>query len=264
MKNNTIEKIEKEIDEKTKLPNEIKDKMKKDIFTNISVAVVIITYFIFIILGSIGTIKNVRKIDINIFSLLFLGVTIFLFENAYRKENGSLAMYGIETLAVAVFTLFLPYIIYELDEVHKKYYLMASIYIGAYYILKAIFVSARTKAKYLNSISDVKELVKKEKLKVTNKDNLKESENKENENKEKDNIESKEKKAEPAKKRGRPKKEKTESPKKNNNQKETEKSKKRGRPKKEIVVEGKNTVSKKANEVKEPKKRGRPRKVVTQ
>ncbi len=52
MKKSAIAKIEKEIDEKTKLPYEIKDKIKKEVFTNIVVSVVIITYFIFIVLGS--------------------------------------------------------------------------------------------------------------------------------------------------------------------------------------------------------------------
>ena len=58
MKKNAIEKIEKEIDEKTKLPYEIKEKIKKDIFTNILIATVIIIYFIYIILGS----KRIYKI----------------------------------------------------------------------------------------------------------------------------------------------------------------------------------------------------------
>ncbi len=52
MKKSAIAKIEKEIDEKTKLPYEIKDKIKKEVFTNIVVSAVIITYFIFIVLGS--------------------------------------------------------------------------------------------------------------------------------------------------------------------------------------------------------------------
>ncbi len=52
MKKSAIAKIEKEIDEKTKLPYEIKDKIKKEVFTNIVVSTVIITYFIFIVLGS--------------------------------------------------------------------------------------------------------------------------------------------------------------------------------------------------------------------
>lgn len=52
MKKSAIAKIEKEIDEKTKLPYEIKDKIKKEVYTNIIVSTLIIIYFIFIVLGS--------------------------------------------------------------------------------------------------------------------------------------------------------------------------------------------------------------------
>lgn len=177
MRKTTIEKIEKEIDEKTKLPKEIKDKIRKEVFINIIIASAIILYFIFIVLGSIGTVKSNRSIDLNIFSIIFLGITIILFEIAYRKDNGKLAMHGIEFLSVAIFTLFLPYIIFELNETNKKHYLVASIYIAIYYILKSIIIAIKTKNKYMNSnISDVKEIVKKEKTNRRIKEGLKESE----------------------------------------------------------------------------------------
>lgn len=227
MKKSAIEKIEKEIDEKTKLPNEVKDKIKREVFINIVVAVVIVTYFIFIVLGSIGSIKNVRTIDLNIFSMIFLGIAIVLFEIAYRKEEGNIAIYGIESLAVAIFTLFLPYIIFELDEAHKKYYLLASIYIAAYYILKSIYIVNRTRAKHMNSISDVKEIVKKEKSKRRVKDDIEEA------YEDKVIEENKDEKS-TSKRRGRPKK--SESSKKVENEaKETKTPKKRGRPRKVVV-----------------------------
>ncbi len=61
MKESTIEKIEKEIDEKTTLSDETKNSIRKDIFINIIVGAVIISYFIFIILGSMRKCKNYRK-----------------------------------------------------------------------------------------------------------------------------------------------------------------------------------------------------------
>lgn len=61
MKKSTIQKIEEEIDEKTKLPYKIKDKIIKDVFTNIIVAAIIITYFIFIVLGSKRNYKNCKN-----------------------------------------------------------------------------------------------------------------------------------------------------------------------------------------------------------
>ena len=176
MKKSTIEKIEQEISEKTKLPYELKEKIRKEVFTNIAVASAIILYFIFIVLGSIGSIKNVRVIDINIFSMLFLSIAILLFEIAYRKDDGKLAMFGIESLVVAIFTLFLPYIIFELHETNKKYYLIASICIAIYYIVKSIYIAMRTKNKHIRELSDIKEIVKKEKTKRRIKEEIEEIE----------------------------------------------------------------------------------------
>lgn len=229
MKKSAIEEIEKEIDEKTKLPHEIKDNIKKEVFTNIVVAAVIVTYFIFIVLGSIGSVKNVRVIDLNIFSMIFLGIAIVLFEVAYRKDQGNIAIYGIESLVVAIFTLFLPYIIFELDETHKKYYLLASIYIAAYYILKSIYIATRTRVEYMNSISDVKEIVKKEKPKRRVKDEIEDDEDKVV--KVNNEEAKKEEKSEP-KRRGRPKK--SENKKVEEEVKVTEVPKKRGRPRKAV------------------------------
>ena len=56
-------------------------------------------------------------------------------------------------LVVAIFTLFLPYIVFEVGDVYKKYYLMSSIYIAAYYILKSVICTIRNIRKYKNSIS---------------------------------------------------------------------------------------------------------------
>ena len=239
MKKSTIEKIEKEINEKTKLPNEVKEKMKKEVFTNIVVGSIIILYFIFIVLGSVGSIKSVRVIDLNIFSVIFLGIAITIFEISYRKDNGKLAMYGIESLVVAIFTLFLPYIIFELNKTDKRYYLMASIYIASYYILKSIIISIKTKNKYMNSnISDVKEIVKKEKTKRRIKEDIEEVEETKTTKKIKSNknIKKEDKKI----------------------QTEETKPKKRGRPKKSETTKNEN----KPKEENVPKKRGRPRKVV--
>ena len=230
MKKSTIEKIEKEIDEKSKLPDNIKDNIRKEVFTNILIAVIIILYFIFIVSGSIGTTKNVRTIDLNIFSILFLAIAITLFEIAYRKENVKLAVHGVESLVIAIFTLFLPYIIFELDETYKKYYLMSSIYIATYYSIKSIYISTKTKNTYMNSISDVNEILKKEKSKKINSENIEERKE------EVDNY----------------------SNTKQNNEEII--NKKRGRPKKVQSLKQEEDKKQKTNET---KKRGRPRKAVT-
>lgn len=235
MKKSTIEKIEKEIDEKTKTPYLVREKIKNEVFTNFVIASIIILYFIFIILGSFGTIKNVRIIDINIFSIIFLGTAILLFEIAYRKDDGKLAMFGIESLAVAIFTLFLPYIIFELHGTNKKYYLMVSIFVASYYIIKSIYSATRTKNKYMKDISDIKDIVKKEKKTKRIKEDIEEVE----EIKYKINVRNIEKSLNKEIKENVPKR--------------------RGKPRKTETT----NVKEKSNEEVAPKKRGRPRKAVT-
>lgn len=294
MKKEMVEKIESEITQKTKLPDDIKEQARKNIFTNIIIAIIAISYFIFLILGSAGSTKNVRIVDFNIFSIIILGLAICLFEIAYKKDNGAIAMYGVEALTIALTTLFLPYVIFEVSEAHKKYYLMVSSYIGIYYIIKCIYISVKTKKKYLDEASDIKEIVKKEnkrrnvqyeeektedtqkvieKVEEDKKENLK--------SEEKGQIEEVKKEKKPAKKENKTTKAKktTESTKKSDKKEEINTPKRRGRPKKEEVKETKqnteSTVSKTKSikkkesikkEIKEeskPKKRGRPKKQET-
>lgn len=279
MKKEALEKIEEEINKKTKLPQNIKVDIRKEVFTNITIAIIMLLYFAFLIFGSIGTTKNIRIIDFNIFSVIFLGTAISLFEIGYRKENGKLALYGIESLVVALCTLFLPYIIFELDSLYKKYYLIvSSLFIVIYYISKSIYISVKAKNKYMNDISDIKEIVKKEKItRVDRKDTTTKKTEKTNDiektkepvkieketNKKSSNKKDTSKKTAPKKTTELKKKTNTKTKESENEKKpeETPTQKKRGRPKKEAIKqkEVKNTEVKQETTV--PKKRGRPRKV---
>lgn len=282
MKKEMVEKIESEITQKTKLPENIKEQTRKNIFTNIIIAIIAIAYLIFLILGSAGSTKNVRIIDFNMFSIIILGLAICLFEIAYKKDNGAIAMYGVEALIIALTTLLLPYVIFEVSEAHKKYYLMVSSYIGIYYIIKCIYISVKTKKKYLEEASDIKEIVKKENKrksikyeeekaedtqknieKVDKKENLKDEEKEQSEEVKKENKPTKTKKT-------------NEDIKKIDKKEENNPPKRRGRPKKvevkeakqstESIVSKSKTVKKKESIKKEiqeenkPKKRGRPKK----
>ena len=205
MKKETIEKIEDEILKKTTMPQKLKDKTRKEIFINVMLGIGIIVYFIFLVLGSIDSLKASRTIDFKIFSLVLLFTSICLFEVAYKKDSGRIAVNGIEILIVSIFTLFLPYIVFELDARHQRYYIFASSLIGLYYIIKSIIIQNKAKSSYEKQESDIKEITKKE---IKNKDILDEEieENKEK----KDNKKTKEKGSSKIenkpKKRGRPRK----------------------------------------------------------
>ena len=249
MKKDVVKKIEEEIKQKTTLPENIKEEIRKEIFTNILIAIVLVVYFTFLILGSVGTIKNVRSIDFNIFSMLILGIAIYLFEVSYKKDNGKLALFGIESLITAIFTLFLPYIIFELDAINKKYYLIISGYVAVYYIIKCICISVKTKNKYMKETSDISEIIKKNKIETKRTVNTKTT-NREMQSEINENI-----------------KQKTTKNKTNDTKVNVDNTnnapKKRGRPKKSETTnnENKNNVEVKQQDAPQPKKRGRPRKV---
>lgn len=268
MKKETIEKIEDEITKKTTMPDNLKSKVRKEIFINILLAIGIVVYFIFIVLGSLDTTKAVRSIDLKIFSLILLFTSIILFEIAYKKDSGKLAINGIEVLIIAIITLFLPYIVFELDSKHQKYYILSGSIIAIYYIIKSLIIANRTRRLFEKKESDIKEITKKE---IKKEDFLDEEIQEKEDNIEKTQIKSKTK----VTKTKKQKEIKTSS----SNQIETNLTpKKRGRPKKENIKTIKKEEKPKKNkkeqktvgvdahidpkENKIPKKRGRPRKVV--
>ena len=112
----------------------------------------------------------------NISSIVLLIFTLAIFEIAYKKDNNSIAICGIEMLAISIFTLFSPYIFFKFSN-EVIYSIMAII--AVYYIVKILRIYQLEKKKYLLELSDITYIVKKE-----SKDELaKEFENKRKEQK---------------------------------------------------------------------------------
>ena len=301
MRKGTIQKIEEEINEKRKMPKKEKELLRKEIFTNIIICACLVAYFLFLFLGSVDKTKTVRVIDLKIFSTIYLATSIILFEIAYKKDSGKLAIHGIEVLLVAIITLVLPYIIFELDSKYQKIYAFVGEYIATYYVIKCICIAIVRKRKYSKDISDIKEIVKKEKrpVKNENEENIEEKavvkSNEESIEKPKKKTSTKKKTAEPkeVKIRETKKTEKKDTAKtttkasgaksktvktqtkqktekittkkeivKEVEEKKEETPKRRGRPKKQETVQKEIKEEIKAEPA--PKKRGRPRKVVNQ
>ena len=170
MRKGTIQKIEEEINEKRKMPKEVKESLRKEIFTNIIICACLVAYFLFLFLGSVDKTKAVRVIDLKIFSIIYLATSIILFEIAYKKDSGKIAIHGVEILLVAIMTLFLPYIIFELDSKYQKIYYFVGEYIAVYYVIKCICIAIIRKRKYSKDVSDIKEIIKKEKRIIKDED----------------------------------------------------------------------------------------------
>lgn len=158
MNKNILKKMEK-IEEKRKLPDEVKKKIKDRAISNwaicISAIILVLTFKIsanFLPKQATDLIYNVCAIAILVFSLIVL-------EIAYKKDSGKWAICGIEILILSVFALFSPYIFYRTNKLIV--YIFITI-VTIYYIAKIIKIYFSEKKKYLTEISDITNIVKKE------------------------------------------------------------------------------------------------------
>ena len=154
------EKIENAIDEKTKMPEEEKNKIYKKIFENTVIANVIILFLYLIGIGSINIDARTFITDLRVFSIGLIIFTILLFEISYRKENTNLCIHGIEVFVLSLLTLFsiYAYVIYN-----NKFQILVAIvsYIFAlYYVIKSTIIYLKMRKNYYKSLSDINQIVK--------------------------------------------------------------------------------------------------------
>lgn len=161
MENRGMEQLEKDMMNKKHIPQKEKDTIRKKVFENILIADILMAFLYLISLGSLNIETVVFLKDLKIFSLGFIIFTIILFEISYKKENGKLAINGLECFAFSISILFSTYVY----TIHMKqfdvYISFVSYAFGVYYIIKSIIISKKMKKKYIQSLSDIEEIIKK-------------------------------------------------------------------------------------------------------
>ena len=157
-----VKDLEKDDKKAKKLPKEISQEILKKMFKDLLKAVCIMLYFIILNLAY-STIKQERLVgDIEIFAGAVLVVGIVFLERAYKKDSGSIALTGIEFLVLSLHSLSIMHII-TLFKYDFRFYLLTSSYIfSIYYVLKAILLYTKGRKAYLDSLSDISEVVKKD------------------------------------------------------------------------------------------------------
>ena len=158
-----IETIRKELKSKNKIPIKDMNKIYNAIFPNIYIAAGVIIYFLFMIFGFYNINNKVFITDVKAFSIAMLCGAIAIFEYAYKKDSTKFAIYGIEMLFVALATLFIQYIYFYQTETIIRLYMLIPLAFAIYYVLKSIILATKIKLANKNNISDVKEIIKKEK-----------------------------------------------------------------------------------------------------
>lgn len=148
--------------EKIKIPQEISQEILKKIFKNLLRAVGIMAYFVILNLAY-TTMKHERLVgDIKIFAGVFLLVGILLLEKAYKDDKGETAISAIESICLSLHTLSIMHIIALLKYDFRAYLIISSFAFSIYYVLKSIVIYTKSRKEYLNSLSDISEIVKKD------------------------------------------------------------------------------------------------------
>lgn len=155
-----IEKMKKNIEESKKLPKEQLDKMNKRVFNNILIAIFVMLYFYFINLGSVNIVPQKLELDLKVFSVITILITIIIFEIAYKKDSGIIAIYGIESLLISLSTLFLAYLFTIYTKTFHLIVFEISLAFAIYYVLKSIIIYLKMKKAYNKGLSDIGDIIK--------------------------------------------------------------------------------------------------------
>lgn len=158
MKKIELENIEK-IKEKRELSKEAKDKIIGRVVANSAIGIAICILIYTFKIASNLLVKEAATFVYNVYSIEILVFALILLEIAYKKDSGKWAASGMEMLVLAVFMLFSPYIYLKFNN-KIMYPIIATVAI--YYIAKVIAIYFMEKKQYLNDISDIQEIIKKE------------------------------------------------------------------------------------------------------
>lgn len=147
---------------KKKLPEDVQKKITTKTITNMIVGSVITLYLIFIILGFKNIEREVFITDLKVFSVSMIVISIILFENSYKKENKSLAIFGIEVLILAITNLALMYLYIMKKEIFMIAILSFTMVVILYYIIKSIVTFIKMKKAYCKENSELSEIIEEE------------------------------------------------------------------------------------------------------
>ena len=133
--------------------------MNGEVFKNIVLAIAVVVFLNFIILGFMNIETSVFIVDLKVFAVSLLAVAIGVFEYAYKKDSGKIAIYGIETLVLAFCMLGLIYLDIMWNSKFVIMVILLTYIIAIYYTAKSIIVYQKMRKKYY--IESMKKVIKK-------------------------------------------------------------------------------------------------------
>lgn len=158
-KQENIEKMIQTISTNKKIPKDILKKIYSAVFENLLIAIIVMGYLLFVILGYYNIEKVMYETDIKVFTAILFISAIFLIEKAYKKQNVKLIVHSIECLALAICNLFFIYFYMIFFEKYHLIVGLVSISFGIYYVIKSIIIFIMRRRKYLRTMSDIIEIL---------------------------------------------------------------------------------------------------------
>ena len=177
MEQSEVENIQKEISTKIKLPKEEKQNIYIKIFVNLLIALSVLIYFIFLNLGYMRLEKDVFENDLKVFAVILICSTIYFIEKAYKTDRGTYLSYAIELFVLSIITLYMPYVYYYQNTLAQLIFTTSAVYIFIYYAIKSIVIYVINKNRYIKGESDVKDIIKDEKVSYLDEESSKKFEN---------------------------------------------------------------------------------------
>ena len=161
LKEKEIIEMGEKIKEFNKITGEDRQRRNRKLFLTLFTGALVIFVFIFILMGYENISELNYIVDLKVFSIIAIAVTICIFEYAYKKDSGGLAITGIEVLLVSFSILSLYYVL-QYKYFNYQYYLLffTSIFL-VYYLLKTFIIYIRENYKYRKTAQDIKKIVEK-------------------------------------------------------------------------------------------------------
>lgn len=151
--------VKQELKAKKVIPSEEQKKMNGEVFKNIFIAIAITIFLNFIILGFINIEQSVFIVDLKVFAVILLATTIGIFEYAYKKDSGKLAIFGIEILVLSLCMLAFIYLDIMLNSKFVFIAILTTYAFAIYYTIKSAIIYKKMKKQYI--INSAKEIIKK-------------------------------------------------------------------------------------------------------
>lgn len=153
------EKFIQKMDTIKKLNPEEKKNTYKRVFISGILAILVTIYNIILNVEYLYVSSEIIVQELKIISIIFIILTIIIFEIAYKKDRSDYAINGIELLIISIITLVATYVQILYTDKFMIFITITMLAMAIYYIVKAICIFSRSKQKHNKNISDVKEIV---------------------------------------------------------------------------------------------------------